>query len=187
MASQEKIRNIAIIAHVDHGKTTLVDEMLKQGGVYRENQETVDRVMDSGDLERERMLQNEAGLGHRTFEGVDQQQHAVDHLEHALDLAAEVGVAGGIDDVDAGIAVADGGILGKDGNAALPLQVVGVHDAIHRLLIGAVSTALLEHLVHQRGLAVVNVGDDGNVAKFFVSHWYIVSLAPGRTRKFCAN
>ena len=54
MASQEKIRNIAIIAHVDHGKTTLVDEMLKQGGIYRENQTTVDRVMDSGDLERER-------------------------------------------------------------------------------------------------------------------------------------
>ena len=54
MASQENIRNIAIIAHVDHGKTTLVDEMLKQGGIYRENQATVERVMDSGDLERER-------------------------------------------------------------------------------------------------------------------------------------
>ncbi len=54
MATQEKIRNIAIIAHVDHGKTTLVDEMLKQGGIYRENQATVERVMDSGDLERER-------------------------------------------------------------------------------------------------------------------------------------
>ena len=50
----DKLRNIAIIAHVDHGKTTLVDEMLKQGGVYRENQEVVDRVMDSNDLERER-------------------------------------------------------------------------------------------------------------------------------------
>ena len=48
------LRNIAIIAHVDHGKTTLVDGMLKQGGVYRENQETVTCVMDSGDLERER-------------------------------------------------------------------------------------------------------------------------------------
>ena len=54
MAAQENIRNIAIIAHVDHGKTTLVDEMLKQGGIYRENQATTERVMDSGDLERER-------------------------------------------------------------------------------------------------------------------------------------
>ena len=52
--TRNDLRNIAIIAHVDHGKTTLVDEMLKQGGIYRENQETVTRVMDSGDLEKER-------------------------------------------------------------------------------------------------------------------------------------
>ena len=51
---REDIRNIAIIAHVDHGKTTLVDEMLKQGGVFRENQQVADRVMDSNDIERER-------------------------------------------------------------------------------------------------------------------------------------
>lgn len=48
------VRNVAIIAHVDHGKTTLVNEMLKQGGIFRDNQEVMDRVMDSGDIERER-------------------------------------------------------------------------------------------------------------------------------------
>lgn len=51
---REDLRNIAIIAHVDHGKTTLVDEMLKQGGAFRENQAVADRVMDNNDLERER-------------------------------------------------------------------------------------------------------------------------------------
>ena len=51
---REDLRNIAIIAHVDHGKTTLVDEMLKQSGTFRENQVVNERVMDSNDIERER-------------------------------------------------------------------------------------------------------------------------------------
>ena len=51
---REDLRNVAIIAHVDHGKTTLVNEMLRQGGVFRDNQVIADRVMDSGDIERER-------------------------------------------------------------------------------------------------------------------------------------
>ena len=54
MIRREDIRNIAIIAHVDHGKTTLVDQMLRQSGVFRVNQELEDRVMDSNDLEKER-------------------------------------------------------------------------------------------------------------------------------------
>ena len=51
---RKDLRNIAIIAHVDHGKTTLVDQMLKQSGAFRENQQVAERVMDSGDIERER-------------------------------------------------------------------------------------------------------------------------------------
>ena len=51
---REDLRNIAIIAHVDHGKTTLVDEMLKQSGTFRENQVVNERVMDNNDIERER-------------------------------------------------------------------------------------------------------------------------------------
>jgi len=53
-APRDDIRNIAIIAHVDHGKTTLVDAMLKQSGTFRDNERIVERVMDNLDLERER-------------------------------------------------------------------------------------------------------------------------------------
>ena len=83
----EKLRNVAIIAHVDHGKTTLVDEMLKQGGVYRENQAVVDRVMDSGDLERERGITILAKNTAVTYKGV--KINIVDTPGHA-DFGGEV-------------------------------------------------------------------------------------------------
>jgi GTP-binding protein len=76
-----ELRNVAIIAHVDHGKTTLVDEMLKQSGVFRENQSVMERVMDSGDLERERgitiLAKNTAVVyGHIKINIVDTPGHA---------------------------------------------------------------------------------------------------------------
>ena len=60
------------------------------------------------------------------------------------------------------------GVLGEDRDAALALEVAGVHDAVHDGLIFAVDAALLEHLVDQGGLAVVNVGDDGDISDFLL-------------------
>ena len=114
--------------------------------------------------------EDEARLRHGALSGVDEQDNAVDHLEDTLDLAAEVGVARGIDNVDLGVAVADGGVFGEDRDAALTLEVVRVHDAVDDLLIFAVHAALLEHFVDEGGLAVVDVGDDGYIAKFFILH-----------------
>ena len=65
ITTRENVRNIAIIAHVDHGKTTLVDELLKQSGVFRTNQTVQERVMDSNDIERERgitILKHSSGI-----------------------------------------------------------------------------------------------------------------------------
>ena len=84
---REDLRYIAIIAHVDHGKTTLVDEMLKQGGIYRENQETTERVMDSNDLERERGITILAKNTAVHYEGV--KINIVDTPGHA-DFGGEV-------------------------------------------------------------------------------------------------
>ena len=105
-----------------------------------------------------------ARLRQRAFGGVDEEHDAIDHFEGALDFAAEVGVAGGVDDVDFAAAVVDGGVLGEDGDAALALELVGVHDALGDLLIGAEGAGLAQHGVDEGGLAVVDVGDDGDIA-----------------------
>ena len=124
---------------------------------------------DRAQAHLQRLGQHELGLGHDAFFGVDQEDAAVHHAQDALDLAAEVGVAGGVDDVDAGLArlavPEHRGALGQDGDAALALLVVGVHGALGRRLVGAEDAGLGEQLVDERGLAVVDVGDDGDVAQ----------------------
>ncbi len=104
-------------------------------------------------------------LWHRSFGGIHQQQAAVGHVQHALDLAAEVGVAGGVDDVDLDAGVLDGGVLGEDGDAPLPLEVVGVHDQDTGGVGVAEDVGLLEEAVDEGGFAMVDVGDDGDIAQ----------------------
>jgi len=127
--------------------------------------------------------QHEAGLGHGALRGVHQQDNAVHHLQHALHLAAEIGMARGVNDVDFGVAVSHGGVFGHDGDAALALQIVGVHDAVHDLLIVAEHAGLLKHLIHQCGLAVIDVGDYGDVSNFI--HWNCSSLAEFFSLDYC--
>ncbi|MEG2833847.1 MAG: translational GTPase TypA [Ruthenibacterium sp.] len=84
---QKSLRNIAIIAHVDHGKTTLVDQMLKQSGAFRDNQQVAERVMDSGDIERERGITILAKNACTYYEGI--KINIVDTPGHA-DFGGEV-------------------------------------------------------------------------------------------------
>ena len=130
----------------------------------------VDLVHDHDDAvaELEGLLQHEAGLGHRALSRVHEQNDAVDHLEDALDLAAEVGVARRVDDVDLVVFIMYRRILRKDRNAALALDVAGVHDAVDDGLIFTVDAALLEHFVDEGRLAVVDVGDDGDISDFLL-------------------
>ena len=126
----------------------------------------------------QRLHGDELGLRHRAFRRVDQQQHAVDHVEDPLDLAAEVGVARRIDDVDV-VAVPDQrGALGQDGDAAFALLVVAVHRPVGDLLILAEGAALAQQLVDQGGFAVVDVGDDGEVAGRALADRFAHGLCP---------
>ncbi len=117
------------------------------------------------------LARDEACLWHRSFDRIDEQQHAVHHRQYPLDFAAEVGVAGRIDDVDARAAILDGAVLGEDGDAALALDVVGIHDALAHPFVGRKGPRLVQQAVDQRGLAVVDVRDDGDVADRAIHGW----------------
>ena len=146
----------------------------------------VDLVDDDNGLEAdlERLRHHEFGLRQRPFGGVDQHQRAVHHVEDALHLAAEIGMAGRVDDVDAGVVPEDRGHLGQDGDAALALEIVGIHRALGHPLVLAEGAGLLQQPVDQGGLAMIDMGDDGDVAQL---HDCVKKPIAGRKGPLCAR
>ena len=118
---------------------------------------------DDGQAPLERLAQHEAGLGQRTLGRVYKQQDAVDHGEAALYLAAEVGVARRVDDVDLHPAEAHRRVLGQDRDALLALEVRRVEHSIDHLLVRPKRPGLTQQRIDQRGLAVVDMGDDRHI------------------------
>ncbi len=167
---------------VDEEVVDLVEDLGRPGVL------AVDLVDDDdrGEPGLQRLLEHEARLGQRALRRVHQQQDAVHQGEGPLDLAAEVGVAGRVHDVDLHALVVDGRVLGHDGDALLPLQVDRVHDPLDHVLVGAEDPGLPEHGVDQRGLAVVDVGDDGDVSDVLTLLHVVtvarIAVAPGGGR-----
>src|SRR5699024_7487447 len=118
---------------------------------------------------------------------VDEQDDTVDHGQGTLDLATEVGVTRGVDDVDnevaavlAGTLAAHGGVLGQDGDALLAFEITGVHHAVSDTTVVVEHAGLLQHGVDEGGLAVVDVGDDGDVAELRMGHEWAAPIKRGR-------
>src|SRR5579883_2119940 len=118
---------------------------------------------DRAQIELQRFSQHETSLRHDAFGRVHQEQHALHHLQHALDLAAEIRVAGRIDDVQLDVAVVDRRILREDGDAALALERIRIHHASLDALPLTENAALTQHLIDERGLAVIDVRNDRDV------------------------
>ncbi len=118
---------------------------------------------DRPQAQAERLAEHELGLRHRPLGRVDEEQAAVDHREDALDLAAEVGVAGRVDDVDPRALPGHRGALGEDGDPALALDVVAVQRPFLDVLVVAKGARLLQQPVDQGRLAVIDMRDDRDV------------------------
>ena len=116
-----------------------------------------------GDVLLQGRAQHVGSLGHGPVHGIHQQEAAVGHVHDTFDFSTEVGVAGGVDDVDPDAAVGDGGVLGQDCNAPLPFQGIGIHYQLAHLLVGLENLALLQKRVDQGGLPVVDMGYDCEV------------------------
>ena len=137
-------------------------------------------------VQSQRLFQHVARLRHAPFHRVDEQKHAVHHGEDALHFAAEVRVSGRVDDVYLHAFIMQSRVFGEYGDAAFAFQIAAVHDALFHVLVFAEDLVLLQKLIHKRGLAVIDVRDDGNVSDIRSLH---ISSVPrgGRGGKFICD
>src|SRR5690606_23278448 len=124
----------------------------------------------------QRLADDELRLRHRPFRGIDQDDGAIDHVEDALHLAAEIGVARRVDNIDARVVPDNGGSLGENGDATLALDIAGIHRALADALMFPDRAGLAEERIDQRRLAMVDMRDDRDVAKV---HWVLALLEWG--------
>ncbi|MDT4866140.1 hypothetical protein FQZ97_1009800 [compost metagenome] len=121
----------------------------------------------------ERLANDELRLWHWAFSGVNENDSTVHHRKDTLHFTAEVGVAWRIDDVDAGVLPDNRSCLGENGDAALALDIVGVHHAFCNALIVTERAGLLQQFVDQCGFAMIDVCDNSDITQF---HMEITSI-----------
>ena len=131
------------------------------------------------------LAQHKAGLGHAALECVNEKQNAVYHLKYAFHLAAKVRMARSIHYVYAVALVVYRCVLGKYGYTPLALKVAGVHNPLLHLLVGAEHAALSQKLIHQSGLAVIDVSDNGYIPQFFVLHTLVLCISNKFFAQYC--
>ena len=134
---------------------------------------------DGPQAEPERLVHDEFGLRHRALGCVHEDEHAVHHAEHPFDLAAEIRVAGGVDDVDAHTVPVDRGALGQDRDAAFSFELAAIHGALLHRLVRPHRAALAQQSVDQGRLAVIDMGNDGDVAQVHGCAVLLVKSADG--------
>ena len=125
---------------------------------------------NSGKFGLERLHENVSRLRKRAFARVNQQENTVHHFQRALDLTAKVAVTRRVDDVDLDAVVPDSGSLRQNRDSPLALQLIGIHHALHQLFVGSENSALPQHRVHERRLAMINVSDNGYVSNLVIRH-----------------
>ena len=130
---------------------------------------------DNRQFQFQSLAQYELGLWHGTFKCIYYQNYTIYHLENTLYLAAEVGMSRCVDDIDLGIFIIYGGVLGEDGNTTFAFDVVGVHDTFRNFLILTEYTTLLQQFIHKCRLAMIDMGNDRDIADVFsfLSHKYL--------------